>query len=233
MNTKQRAVSRIKDILIVSVSSLFVVSSVTWNWPIMGNERHKLIWLLRMRWWGNDPPLGFMLMDLAYTLLPTDFGLRIPDILLGSLTVGLLFVVAREHYGLGPAALATVALLSTYPFLATSGRAVFEGVTLFFMFSCSYAALNEKYLCAGVLGGLAVLSKHHGLIILPAVFLAVLIHKREAIRSKRFWIGSGISLFFLYLLFFQFGMRVLGGKGVHYVPAYIWVLFISNPILIF
>jgi len=123
----------------------------------------------------DKPPLFLYTVALAFRLLgPTTPAARLPGILASTLSLAVLFALARALYGRRVAALAA-ALYAASPFAVSFAPTVFtDPFLVFWGLVASLLAVRARWGGAGLALGLAVATKQQGLLFVPlAVALGV------------------------------------------------------------
>jgi 4-amino-4-deoxy-L-arabinose transferase-like glycosyltransferase len=148
------------------------------RWPLSPDEAHYWEWSRRLDWsYYSKGPLVAYLIALSTGLgQPTAFWVRLPAVLLGTLTGGLAWLLARRMIGEAGAALALV-MLSVMPLYAAGSLLM----TIDAPFVCCWALAwwcvshvgphrgELAWYGAGVAFGLGLLSKYTMLLFVPCV----------------------------------------------------------------
>jgi 4-amino-4-deoxy-L-arabinose transferase-like glycosyltransferase len=143
----------------------------------------------------DHPPLAWWLVALMRHVTTTDdaFILRLPFIGLSVLSTGLMFDFTNQLYGRRAAEIAVV-LFSAAPVLSLTSAVWIlpDGPLLAAMLGCGcclarlfFAGRHSPllWLAGGVCGGLALVSKYHGLFLFLGTFVFLL-----SVREQRFWL---------------------------------------------
>lgn len=126
-----------------------------------------------------------------------DLGILLPNLILGTLSVYILYglvknITQEENLSLGAAAVVALAPLHIF-----YSSVFYIDVPLFFFVLISlYFAQQNRSALAGIFGGIAVLVKFNGLIVLPLVGLLLLFHKQ---RFKFHW-WKNAAIFVIFTL---------------------------------
>ncbi len=149
------------------------------------------------------PPLYPVLVAPFFLLLgKSAFAAKIPGMLIGTLLLPLVqFLLTRRLSGSQAAALVSAFAVMLFPMFAARSRIVDEDLlfTMLVLLSCHLAILGRErknaYLLMGAVMGLAYLAKGTGILLLPAIFLALFVRDGlGAIRDARLWAGMVIAL---------------------------------------
>lgn len=156
-------------------------------------------------WWTSlsfhdHPPLVFLTQHYFLKIFgETNFALRLPSALLGTISVYLLYLLGKrlfsENAGLFSAAFLAVTL--NHVFISRVGMQ--ESYVIFFLLSGSLFFLKslekENYLfLAGAALGLGVLAKYNTLILAPIFAAYLLFFKRNYFLKWKLWASLALSL---------------------------------------
>ena len=140
--------------------------------------------------WVDKPPLVPYLLAISLQLFGvSELALRLPGMIAGVMTLGVLYACGRRAYGQRTALIA-VALLAASPFAILFGPTAFTDPWLaLFLAAAVWAALAGRPFWAGLGIGLAIASKQQGILGVPLVvalvFWQVLVQARAIPRSGR------------------------------------------------
>ncbi len=156
-------------------------------------------------WWTSlsfhdHPPLVFWIQHLSMRVFgETNFGFRFPSALLGIGSVYLLYLIGYALYSktVGLAASALLAVTVNHVYISRIGLQ--EAYVIFFLLLMSYSFLRslEKdtyLLLAGIVLGLALLTKYTALVLAPIFLVYLLLFKRGYFLNKKLWIGMILAV---------------------------------------
>jgi predicted membrane-bound dolichyl-phosphate-mannose-protein mannosyltransferase len=140
----------------------------------------------------THPPLAKELMALSMKFLgETAFAWRFPGALLGTLSVIMIFFIAKEIFKDDLLALLSSAIFALDGLPLTLSRiGMNDSYVLFFSLACVYSYLKNKNLLASIFLGLSLASKWSGLWLVPIIFV---IHFATKKKLK-------LSYFYFFLL---------------------------------
>lgn len=165
------------------------------------------------------PPLPVW-TDIALTTLfgVSNQSMRLTSILFSTLTVGLLYLLARRFFSVRVAWLSAILLaVSAYHIRASQMNSTSDGgmFTFFFLLTlhfvlCYFEKLESKYLCfSGIATGLTLWTRETGILLFPIIGLSLFLFYYH--KEKKFWAsvqkawkpmlwicGIGVALFLIY-----------------------------------
>ena len=197
-------------VLLAANGSLALTDPVESNYALTAKEMIASGDYLSPRIFGNywyDKPAFFYWEMIASCLIfgVNEFALRFPGVIMGLLSVTLLYFFARHLYGHRTALLAGGLLASSVGFWYV-GKAVITDMTLFFFMSATLVSFYlgydsgkpGLYYAAFFFAGLAVLTKGPIGFLLPGLLLAVyLVLRKDAKELLHLHWGGGMILFLL------------------------------------
>jgi len=154
----------------------------------------------------DHPPLHFWLAHLSVTIFGYNAWARIPFIALGAGTSWLMFAVTRRMFGGQAGVWAALTLNLTIFFDLASGNWILpDGPLNFFLLATAYVLVPTAqgrspgtggWAAAGVLAGLAALSKYHAFVFLAGylAFLLVSPRRRGLLLSPGPWLAALLAL---------------------------------------
>lgn len=209
----------------------------SWSWlPAYGNEPihawegglHRIV-----SPWFDHPPLfsiicGFAAMLGGVTALfqPALFAVRIPSLIFGIASIGLLYILARKLFGTRIAVISSLIFATNPSIIYLSRLAVSENLIVFFGLAVLLLFLefckSSKKSClyvAAILAGLASLAKVTGLFIV--VLLAALLIYKKKWKEAIICSAIGIIIFSIYFIFggyynFALFMSVLAEQSARF-----------------
>jgi 4-amino-4-deoxy-L-arabinose transferase-like glycosyltransferase len=148
----------------------------------------------------DHPPMVAWLVRGGTALLPGELGVRILFVACGALAVVFAGLVARELSDDPRAPAVGAALAATAPLLMLTGglalpdapvEAAYAGATWLIA-----RARGRRWIAAGVLVGLALLSKYTAALLAPALLLLVLLDRelRDELRTPWPWLGGAVAV---------------------------------------
>ncbi len=153
----------------------------------------------------DHTPLYFYLVDASYKLFGgvSWLSARFPAVLLGTLSVFLVYLIGEKMFG------KNVALASSFFLSFSSFQAKYSGIgtidtisTFFVLLSIYFFSMrkdNAWFLSAcGVAFGLAVLSKYSALFILPVLVLWLFFEEKKLFFERKALIGAALTLLLLF-----------------------------------
>jgi 4-amino-4-deoxy-L-arabinose transferase-like glycosyltransferase len=156
----------------------------------------------------DHPPLGFLIRHWFFSIFgATPFVARLPGVLLGVCSIGLLYGILRrspifkdasESYALWGALLASVSGAMIW-----SSRAVLlEPFALFFILASLYAFTRftedrRWWWALGIALGLSLITKYTTIILLPVFLVYLLVYYRRIFRDVRLYGALLLALLFL------------------------------------
>ncbi|MFY9461835.1 MAG: glycosyltransferase family 39 protein [Candidatus Sungiibacteriota bacterium] len=156
-------------------------------------------------WWTkisfhDHPPLVFLVQYLFISVFGENaIAFRLPSVILGVLSVWLVFLLGRRLFseGAGLVAAALTAVTLSQVFISRVGMQ--EVYVIFFTLLASLLFLksleNEKYFIPwGITLGLAFLTKYTAFILVPIFGIYLLFAKPAAFLNKKFWLGCLFAL---------------------------------------
>ena len=172
----------------------------------------------------KHPPMFPWLVSMSYAMLEQksaysyqelyEAGSKVSNVMVCLLLV-LCFRFARRYFGY-PTAYAALFLLAIDLNITLCGQKVWIAATLaFFTFATLYLlfkACEEHrawFYPAGVVFGLAMLTKYTAVLVVPVLLSYILIYRRELLRSKEFYIFFGIA-FVVFLPWLITNLKVYG-----------------------
>ena len=195
------------------------------------------LWFYEDPYWGKPPLKIWATAVLLSTFGQEESVVRFPDALLASLTVLLVWLLARRHLG-GPATVAAPLILVTapYPLLLHGFREGVQDTALVFCLAVAAACFLEYDRDPARRGwivgmGLSVAAATMvktvvAFLILPPVFLWVLIHRRRDLPFLSVVTGLSLAPWLLwhqrmlkYELMWNFTKRFSGWKGEGHPPS--------------
>lgn len=136
------------------------------------DETYYWTWSRALAWsYFDHPPM------IAWAIAA--MGIRGTALLSGLGAMGLVFLLARETYGENAAAVRAAALFGVAPAAVLAGFIATPDSTLLLFWAATLWALKrERWALAGVLAGLAFLSKYNAVLLGPVVLLACVWERR-------------------------------------------------------
>jgi len=207
---KSAAVPRIPDTWIL----LFILACFVWRFlliatvPMLEAESYYWEWSKHLAFgYFDHPPMIAYVIWLFTTIGGNSvFFIKLGAFLLNVGSTGMFFLLASKMFSKRTALLAT-AVLQVLPFFFASGLlATPDAPLVFFWMStlyCSYQAIQTNrlahWLQAGLALGLALMSKYHAVLLIPAIFLFLL--STEKNRRKLFTPAPYIALLLALFIF--------------------------------
>ncbi len=157
-------------------------------------------------WWvhlsfHDHPLLAFLTQSLFLNVFgENSFVFRLPSALLGIVSVFLLYRIVQLLYKSETAALGAALIFAiTVNGVYISRTGMQEPYVIFFILLTAYWFLRglEKrvyLLAAGIALGMGILAKYTAFIIAPAIFLYLIIWRRDLLKEKFLWAGIGAAL---------------------------------------
>lgn len=148
----------------------------------------------------DHPPLVFLAQYLFLSLFGVSvFVLRTPSVLAGMSTLLAVFFIARLLWSVRAGYIATIALGVSPFFFWISRIGYLESILISFMLWSVFCFLKglsrpRYFILAGVLLGLACLSKYTALFLVPVMFLVWCLYAIFQPREKRFFLYSGLGV---------------------------------------
>ena len=186
-------------LLIALILRLFVATQ-----PFEEDEYHWAGSAERGDWFGSvmrNSPLSIYVMQIFVQFFGLSvLSIRLPFIIVGLLTIAMVYSFARKRTG-EKVAIISAALLAISPHhILASTQAVYEGsfLTLFFFLTLA-AVIEKKYLWSGVFFGLALLSKTSALVLLPPLIFLLSLYDNKfwtAIKITMLNLLTGVAIFF-------------------------------------
>jgi dolichol-phosphate mannosyltransferase len=174
-------------VLFCTLLRVFFVTSI----PLLGAEAYYWEWSQNLDWgyFDHPPMLAFFIFLSTGLCGDSVLSVKLVPVVLGLLTAGVVYLLARDMFGKAVAAVVCCVFQVVPFFAALCVLAVPDAPLAFFWMLtllCVYrAACMEKpsyWYAAGVVLGLALLSKYHAFLLFPCVALFLV-----ASRSLRFW----------------------------------------------
>jgi len=150
-------------------------------WPLSADEAHYWEWSRRLDWsyYSKGPLVAYLIALGTAVGGQTEFGVRLPAVLLGLGLAGIAYLLAARIFRSARAGFLSVVLLSVMPLYAVG--AVLMTIDPPFVFCwglawlCLWRAVQREgamaWYAAGIAFGLGLLSKYTMLMLLPCVFL--------------------------------------------------------------
>lgn len=164
-------------------------------------------WLGDIPWWANlsfhdGPPLVFALQRVFFLIFGDNpWGAKLPFVLAGVLTLGLVYLISRELYArrAGYIALGLGAVLAFSTWVADIGyleSIAILWIALSLWLWIRYIKLGEKKYVYwwGLVLGLALLTKYTALFLVPVFISYILIYRRDILKLKEFYLALVVTL---------------------------------------
>ncbi len=166
----------------------------------------------------DHPPLVFWIEHVAMGLFgETRFGFRIGAALFGIATIWLVYKIGARLYGNRAGLIAGALYAVTVNAVHYARVGMQESFVIFFILLTIYLTLQGKhagsrYVWAGVVFGLALLTKYTAIFLVPALALHVFFEDRRAFKQKYLWMGvmSALLVFTPVILYNLFLYRARG-----------------------
>ncbi|HEY2033520.1 MAG TPA: glycosyltransferase family 39 protein [Rhizomicrobium sp.] len=154
----------------------------------------------------DHPPLHFWLAHLCELIFGDNSAARIPFILLSAATSWMMFALTRRLFGDRAGVWATLTLNLSVFFNLVSGNWILpDGPLNFFLLATALVLVptaqgrslnNKNWLAAGLLAGLAALSKYHAFLFLAGylVFLLADGDRRRMLLTPGPWLAGAVAL---------------------------------------
>lgn len=156
----------------------------------------------------THPPVAKLGMSLGMFIFgENSFGWRIVQVFLGSLSVGVLFLIARRVFNDNKLAVfASLALMFDGLFFVMNRIGMNDTYMLFFGLLSLLFILNNKVFLSSLSFGLAISSKWSAIYMLPILALAILVFKRKISYSYVYFLFVPIIVYISsYFVMFQTG----------------------------
>jgi hypothetical protein len=130
----------------------------------------------------DKPPLTFYVAALSFRLLgPTEFATRLPNVLFSSLSVALVYALARALYRDRVTAALAGLLFAVSPYdLAFAATAFTDVQATFWVLAAAWCAVRDHWSYAGIAAALAFAAKSNALIMLPLIVALGITHNAKA-----------------------------------------------------
>ena len=141
----------------------------------------------------DHPPLVFAIQHLFIKVFgENNFALRLSSALLGIASVYVIFLLGSLIYSplVGLVSAGTLAVTLNHVYISRTGMQ--ESYVIFFMLLASYLFLKavrqgRSFIPAGIVTGLAFLTKYNSLILLPIFGTYILFFHRAYLKNKKLW----------------------------------------------
>jgi hypothetical protein len=160
----------------------------------------------------DKPPLFLYILALFFRLFgPSEVTARLPGVLASTASVALVYVLARRLYG-RPTALAAAALMALSPFnILFAPTALTDPLLVALVLGALCLAVEGHWTGAGVMAGLAAVTKQQGLLFLPLVVGVGL--AGTAARAERGKAASTLTRYYRNSLFSRGGSHAAGRRA--------------------
>lgn len=176
---------------------------------LAGDEAHYWEWSRRLDWaYYSKGPMVALLIAAGTSLFgDTEFGVRFPALVLGTLSSLVLFGFATRLAGATLAFVAALLLGSGLLFHTLGLGMTTDAPVLLFWTAGMWAACEATirgrerlWLAAGLAFGLATLSKYTAAIVLPSIFAFLLLSARLRVHLQRPWFWGAVGLYAITLM---------------------------------
>jgi len=148
----------------------------------------------------DHPPMVAWLIRASSGILPGEPGVRILFVLCGALAVVFAALIAREMSDDPRVPAVAAALAATSPILMLTGGLALPDAPVEAAYACATwlvaRARGRGWIAAGVVVGLALLSKYSAALLAPALLLLVLLDPelRRELRTPWPWLGGAVAV---------------------------------------
>ena len=190
-----------------------------------------------LKQWIDKPPLFIWLLAHHFQVLGvSEASARLLNIWVSTLTIPVIAAIARQAWG-GGAAFVTAAAFALNPLAISYSPTAFTDPLFVLGGVCAlYAAQRSHPFWAGLYLGVAIMTKHHGILFAPlvlAILIAGTLNAKPAAKVARFLrFGGGLALIVLPILYWDslrwsvapspwdMGLRNYGELGIVSLPQW-------------
>jgi len=161
-------------------------------------------WFSVMPWWAqlsfhDHPPLIFLLQHVFLMVFGENLiGLRLPFVLAGIGSVGLLYFIGKKMFSSSVGLLASLFLAVSCYHVWISRIGLQESIVIFLVLLTLYLFLlaldTNRHWQWGISLGLALLAKYTAVILLPIFLLYFLFFKRRIFKTRQFWFAIVLAV---------------------------------------
>jgi hypothetical protein len=168
------------------------------------------------------PPAYPLLAGALMRLGASEVGLQVANALLASLAAGIVFLITRRLFDRPVALLSGVVAAVAVNLFRSGTTAMSDPLGLVFALGAVYAVLRAderrgRLVAAGLLAGLAALTRYPNLILLPAMLAYVLVRERRVCRAISLLAGFAIVVApFLAMKWVIYGSPLYSVQMFHY-----------------